>query len=383
MGQNQNLEVRARNDFARRMDRRDFLKLAGVSLAGSVAGILDPDFENHLAQILSMANPSACAPIASFQSDPRYKDYIADLNPVLKNELKVKRDSQNLISVFGPGGGGRRADYSQHLRRLVVRPWPGLDIAPIGDPTEIVPAASGYVYNIIPDNEFGGGMILQIMHPFGYRSNYLHLDARYVDKRIEVKRRDVIADMGATGEGAVGITHLHFNIVGPEYSKFLKGVEMYHNVVGEFIPDPEDFSIAGKGSKLPYQRQEDKSYDEALWKMHFDAQKYMEPVMREFPKGQVKVKSDLAKQRLVEEFGIRKLEEEFGIRAIDKDIEFTVSSILDGKHPFSKGGAEKIVAQLSTYMQRVPRLTAPIKEPARANDYNYLPFEKIPYKKMR
>ncbi|WP_461536843.1 M23 family metallopeptidase [Spongorhabdus nitratireducens] len=77
------------------------------------------------------------------------------------------------------------------------RPHFGLDIAgPVGTP--IMAPADGYITLAEPDMYFSGGTLV-IDHGFGLSSSMLHLSKLLVKAGDEVKKGQVIAEMGATG----------------------------------------------------------------------------------------------------------------------------------------------------------------------------------------
>ncbi len=320
------------------LSRRQFLKIGAVFLTSLASGY---------APALTHANV-----------EPQY---LVDLDSALKNELKESRAAPQLLS----GLGGKRFDFNQHTNRPIGLPSTGgLDFNPVSYTTEIVPAVSGYVITIRDDHPVSG-MLLTLFHPFGYTANYAHLDSRYI-RFGKVERNDIMAVMGRSGSGATaGRVHLHFTLIGPAYTKYLSGVKVQKISGDNDVLDPEEFSISGKGKELPYQRLSDREFDDALWKKHFEAEKYLEGVLREFPKNQVQISP-------------RKfLEDTFHIRGIDREIDFIYSAILSGKHPFSKNDEEKVLRTLHEYMRQVPRLTAPIKELEREGDYNYINKEPV------
>lgn len=205
-------------------------------------------------------------------------------------------------------------------------------------------------------------MVIMVYHPFGYITQYLHLKSRFVDAGEKVNRNDVIAIMGDSGANARGKVHLHLNLYGPAYSKYLKGIKINSRNTDHGL-DPEEFSIIGKGEELVYQRIDDKLYDENLWKKHFTAQSELGQILAVLPAQDLqKIKEDTNKRKLDAE---RRLEMKYGIRAIDREIEFLYTAIIKGdyKSLFSKNDEEKILNILQVYMSIVPRLTAPIKEP--------------------
>lgn len=96
----------------------------------------------------------------------------------------------------------------------------GTDIAvPVGTPVKS--PWRGTVYSIYTNSS--GGLQMIIDHPNGYRTGYAHLSATGVTEGQKVKRGQVIAKSGNTGNSTG--PHLHFtlrrngNLIDPE-SKF-------------------------------------------------------------------------------------------------------------------------------------------------------------------
>lgn len=295
------------------------------------------------------------------------KEQFVDLDHVLKNELSVRRkEPPLLISPFD----GRISRYDQHLTRFGSASAGALDFDQVEKPTMIVPAVSGYVRRVM-DNVPGFGMGILLLHPFGYVTLYIHLNARYAVPRLKLERTDIMAEMGKSGDRAQGITHLHFELGAPSYVKYLKGVKANLSIRGYYALDPEEFSIAGKDSALPYQELSDGAFDDALWKKHFEAQEFLSKVVREYPRGQFVAREAPP--------GRRTIADEHGVRDLDDEITFVYESILKDNHPFSQNYAREIFKTLRSYMLLVPRLTAPIKEPGREL-YRPLPYKRVAYR---
>lgn len=309
---------------------------------------------------------TACATLdESLRIRPEHR---VNLSNVLKNELAAKREEPPLlVSPFD----GKISDFAQHLDRRPSDDMPGLDFAVVtkSRTTEIVPAAGSYTLWFAPDAAGGAGMVIRLLGPFGYAISYQHLNAGYFMGRTKIDRNYIIGEMGKSGRNARDIIHLHLTLFGPAYSPYLRGIYVHTTSDGLYILDPEEFSISGKGTRLPYQKLDDLRYDEILWQEHLKAQKFLEEVLRTFPRNIITIEKTPAEQRL---------EEERGFRAIDKEIRFIYKSILEGKHWLTRNDADRVLGKLRELMQMVPRLTAPIREPDGVG-YRALPFRKLIY----
>src|SRR4051812_40082095 len=100
------------------------------------------------------------------------------------------------------------ATFVGHLRRIGGDSSgigsAGIDYAPHrgAEQTLICPAAAGVVIGH-RDSSDVSGMTLTIAHGLGWKTEYAHLDARFVGYGTgRVERGDVIAIMGASGTGA-------------------------------------------------------------------------------------------------------------------------------------------------------------------------------------
>jgi murein DD-endopeptidase MepM/ murein hydrolase activator NlpD len=98
--------------------------------------------------------------------------------------------------------------YFGEIGPLSPRGHSGLDIAaPEGTP--IVAADDGEVLKAYWNDDGYGGLII-IGHPSGYETWYGHLDSFDVEKGSQVRRGQVIAEMGSTGFSTG--PHLHFEV---------------------------------------------------------------------------------------------------------------------------------------------------------------------------
>lgn len=311
--------------------------------------------------------------VSSADSEDKYNVHLSPV--LLKNDLKEERKAPPWLPP-GAGGGG----FMHHIGRSgygVAVEGPGLDLRPIARKTEIVPCMSGYVTRT--HDKTPSGMIVRIVHPFGYLTLYAHLAARRVEPQVFLERDHVFAEMGNSGPRSKGIEHLHLTLFGPAYTKFFTGIEKFRTRIGPYALDPWDFSIAGmKEQDLPYQRPEDKAIDELLQRKHFEAQAYMDGLLSQFPRSEVERIYIIGNKEV--EKSIEDLRRKYGRRPVDREIAFVYSRIIEDNHPFSRNDIEGILKELRRFMLIVPRLTAPIKEPGKDEFYRYLPFERVEYK---
>lgn len=100
--------------------------------------------------------------------------------------------SPRMSSPYGPRNGRLHA---------------GTDFAgPIGMP--IISTADGVV--TFSDRQSGYGLMVQVDHPWGYRTRYAHLDRIHVRQGERVSRGQLIGDMGNTGRSTG--PHLHYEV---------------------------------------------------------------------------------------------------------------------------------------------------------------------------
>ncbi len=154
------------------------------------------------------------------------------------------RDSIEIDSRLPPGDvAGRQtarlfpfnATFAGHLRRIGGDSSgigsAGIDYAPHpgAERTLISPVAAGVVIGHRDSHDISG-MILTIAHGLGWKSEYAHLEARFVGYgNGRVERGDIIAIMGASGTGATRggtqgpLPHVHLNLVGPAFTRSIEG----------------------------------------------------------------------------------------------------------------------------------------------------------------
>jgi hypothetical protein len=107
-------------------------------------------------------------------------------------------------------------DFNAHVAR--GSSIPGLDYN-CASGTKVFACADGEV--IVTDQvaQDGTGISIEIKHPDGMHTRYLHLSKIQVKKGQKVSRGDVIALSGATGSTVTG-AHLHLSVV-DKHGKFI------------------------------------------------------------------------------------------------------------------------------------------------------------------
>ncbi|WP_231857173.1 M23 family metallopeptidase [Synechococcus sp. MIT S9509] len=148
------------------------------------------------------------AQVCSFAS---FADYL--------NELSLKAYSLPASGVFTSGFGPR---WSRHHS--------GIDIANhVG--TSIRASRSGQV--IFAGSLGAYGLMVEILHPDGYKTRYAHCNEILARVGESVSRGDLIARMGNTGRSTG--PHLHFEIRSPDNiaidpASFLKGITIEEKI---------------------------------------------------------------------------------------------------------------------------------------------------------
>ena len=207
---------------------------------------------------------TACAPDGSRA--------LIDLTPTIATTV---RDRQ-APSYFHLG----TSSFQDHVRRQDFD-LGGIDYGPAAanDDTLVCPVAAGVVISA-RDNTASAGMMLGVGHGLGWKTHYAHLQARFIGYRERVERRDVTAVMGASGTGAsrggVGVArHLHLTLLGPAWAPLFAGASRQdrpaNNLGWRHILDPEEFSLGGRNTFLPYSRGNDAAHDSAFAALHDEA----------------------------------------------------------------------------------------------------------------
>ena len=310
------------------LDRRDFLALGLAGLA------------------------SACAPDA-----PRG---LIDLTPALATGVRDRQHPPYLR--LGT------SSFQDHVRRQDYN-LGGIDYGPAAanEDTLVCPVAAGIVISA-HDNVTSAGMTIGIGHGLGWKTQYAHLQARFIGYRERVERRDVAAVMGASGTGASrgGLTvsrHLHLTLLGPAWAPLFARASRQDQPAADpgwrHILDPEEFSLGGRNTFLPYSRGGDAAYDSAFATLHDEA---------------VRVADDLLDRIGDADAPRRRRATGSNARCVSTITSTSGSGswgqrLEHGPHPFTEDDARAHRATLLRFMSAAPRLTAPIVEPARRSEY--------------
>lgn len=249
----------------------------------------------------------------------------------------------------------------------------GIDYAPIPNEatTLICPAARGIVIGH-RDAQTMSGMTVTLGHGLGWKTEYAHLEARYVGYRSGwVDRRDVIAVMGAAGLGAnrggLGpIRHLHLNLWGPAWTSLLSGVliqEWPKSLSGfRHLVDPEELSLMGKSKSLAYSERSDVAADDRFLSVHAEAVRFTDLMLDRLDDAEARAAK--ARDRWETELGF-----DFNV---DQRIWHAWHRLESGRHPFAADEAAADRANLLEFMLTAPRLTAPVVDAPRTADYRKL-----------
>ena len=95
--------------------------------------------------------------------------------------------------------------------------------------TPIYAVADGKISSTGQQKYFG--RYIAISHKFGYQTNYAHLNKIFVKKGDEVKRGQIIAEMGNSGRSTG--SHLHFEVL--RYSKYRNPYEYLNKLEDDII----------------------------------------------------------------------------------------------------------------------------------------------------
>jgi murein DD-endopeptidase MepM/ murein hydrolase activator NlpD len=125
--------------------------------------------------------------------------------------METNRDRLAATPSISPSSGHLSSLFSRgryHPVLRITRPHKGIDIAaPVGEP--ILAPAKGTVRHA-GFKSGGYGNVVEIDHGFGYVTRFAHASKVLVREGQEVKRGDVIAEVGATG--LVSGPHLHYEV---------------------------------------------------------------------------------------------------------------------------------------------------------------------------
>ena len=310
------------------LDRRDFLALGLAGLA------------------------SACAP-----DTPRG---LIDLTPALATGVRDRQHPPYLR--LGA------SSFQDHVRRQDYN-LGGIDYGPAAanEDTLVCPVAAGIVISA-HDNVTSAGMIIGIGHGLGWKTQYAHLQARFIGYRERVERRDVAAVMGASGTGASrgGLAvsrHLHLTLLGPAWAPLFARASRQDQPAADpgwrHILDPEEFSLGGRNTFLPYSRGGDAAYDSAFAALHDEAVRVADDLLDRIGD------ADAARTKTRDRF---EREVRFDYH-VDQRIWFLWQRLERGPHPFTEDDARAHRATLLRFMSAAPRFTAPIVELVRRSEY--------------
>ena len=259
------------------------------------------------------------------------------------------------------------SSFRDHIQREALS-FGGIDYAPTaGEDTLITPVAAGTVITVFDVSAYGG-MTITVAHGLGWKTLYAHLQARFVDVRERVDRRQVMAIMGATGLGAtrggLGVArHLHLSLFGPAWAPHLAGVMVQRHrterPTSQFVLDPEEFSLSGRSEYLPYSRAEDSAHDDAFLKLHAEAVTVADELLDRLGD------ADAARVKARSRFE-RITQFDFDV---DQRLWFLWTRLEGAAHPFGADQARERRAALRRFMSATPRFTAPIVEADRRAEY--------------
>lgn len=199
------------------------------------AGIGGPESKSVGAQALMQLDRQTAAKV---------RDAASDLSGLLRRAVLLRssmdeslvaleRNRDRLASMpsIAPSNGHLSSLFSPNRRHPVLRitrPHKGIDIAArVGEP--IVAPAKGRV-RFSGSKANGYGYMVEIDHGHGYVTRFAHASRLLVRTGAEVKRGQVIAEVGATG--LVSGPHLHYEV---EVNG--QQVDPLHYIIGDAIPD--------------------------------------------------------------------------------------------------------------------------------------------------
>jgi hypothetical protein len=266
------------------------------------------------------------------------------------------------------------ATFAGHLRRIGGDSGigsAGIDYAPHpgAERTLISPVAAGVVIGH-RDSLDVSGMTLTIAHGLGWKSEYAHLEARFVGYGSgRVERGDIIAIMGASGTGATRgetrgpLPHVHVNLIGPEFTPLYRGLVVQpwpqRNPGYHYLVDAEDFSLAGRATALPYRRRDDDALDLSFLRAHDEAVQYCDDLLDRLGDAEAAAAKQRSQWERATDF------------AYDVDLRiWLLWRRLEGtQHPFDAAQVARHRATLLTFITTMPRLTAPVVEAPRVGEY--------------
>ncbi len=199
------------------------------------AGIGGPGTATVESHPLSRVNPEAGRRVFETSSDlgallrraSLLRESLDEAAHALRNNTErlaatpsIMPSSGHLSSLFSRG--------RHHPVLRITRPHKGIDIAArVGEP--ILAPARGVV-RFAGTKPGGYGLVVEIDHGFGYVTRFAHTSRLLVETGQQVKRGQVIAEVGATG--LVSGPHLHYEV---EVNG--KPVDPLHFIIEDAIPD--------------------------------------------------------------------------------------------------------------------------------------------------
>jgi hypothetical protein len=247
--------------------------------------------------------------------------------------------------------------FAEHRRRPEYRALAGIDYAPIGAETEIVPVAAGVVYGYFTHPM--GGNVVVVHHGLGFVSQYFHLHERTVALGDVVTRDTVIGIMGTTGSGAGTVgKHVHLTVLAPFYAGHLQLDDVQYfeanDTVSSYVVDPEEFSLLGRHQALPFAWREDAALDERFRVDLRQARIEVDRLLHLFP--------TMQHTRFSDRFGA--LVTRVGPRVdltLDRDVADLYQAVAGGV-PAARGvDVDQVQRSLARIMALTPRFTAPLK----------------------
>ena len=314
-----------------RPDRRGFLKRGALFFFGLVSGCATLDRERSI--------------------------------PGIENKDKLELSfynrtpgSRRKYPIILYDGRGVRQDFFGHLRRpAYLVGTPGIDyVATAKAPlTEICASAQGVVF--ATSRSEANGLGVYVYHGLGYISSHTHLRNIFVQRGEVVPRGAIIGSGGGSGTGGVGFSHVHFNLFGPAFTPYLKGVafepSMNEPHPWRFPANGGQFAIDQSG-QLPYLDNGDFAFDDPFWRAQSEASLYVTRILEEI--GTAETRAVLKSSDLELQLGVD--------HRVDVKLLFLYESITKGKSPLPLRDNEKIKTELMEYMRTTPALTAPIKD---------------------
>ncbi len=284
---------------------------------------------------------------------PRAGARALDLSPELARPATALTD-RSFPEIFHGG------TFAEHRSRPEYRALAGIDYAPTGEETEIVPVAEGVVYGHFTHPV--GGRVAVIHHGLGFVSQYFHLQERTVGLGDFVTRDTVIGLMGDTGSGArTAGKHVHLTVLAPFYAAHLQLDDVQHfeanDTVSSFVVDPEEFSVLGRHRPLPFARSEDSALDERFRvelreaRIEVDRLLGLSPTMR--------------RTRFSERFGslVARVGPQIDL-TLDRDV-WDLDQAWTESPARASTEADRVDQSLTRIMTLTPRFTAPVKDTGR------------------